>query len=91
MICIVILGFILVTPQTVFNDRPALRPSVSDQAIHLTNDDDGQPVWVVQVRTEQAAVDRLKASLGDTVTVSRTEPMYDAGGELIAYSIWIQR
>jgi len=91
VICIVILAVIFVMPPSTFHDRP--RPAqVTDQAIHQINDADGKPVWVVeQVRTEQDAVDRLKASLGDTVTVSRTEPVYDAAGQLVAYSIWLQR
>src|SRR5262245_19580659 len=90
-ICIVILAFIFITPPTIFNDRPDFMRVNSDQAIRQTNDDDGRPVWVVNVRTEQAAVDRLKASLGGPVTIARTEPVYDAAGQLVAYSIWIQR
>ena len=91
VICIVILAFILITPPSVFNDRPDFMRIASDQAIRQTNDDDGRPVWVVKVNTEQDAVDRLKASLGDAVTIARTEPVYDASGQLVAYSIWIQR
>ena len=55
------------------------------------NDDDGEQFCLVKVKTEQDAVDRLKASLGDTVTISRTEPVYDAAGQLVAYSIWVQK
>jgi hypothetical protein len=92
VICIVILAFILATPPVVFNDRPDfMRVSPGQAAIRQTNDDDGRPVWVVKVTTEQAAVDRLKASLGDAVTIARAEPVYDAAGQLVAYSIWIQR
>src|SRR5262245_13912258 len=94
VICIVILAFIFVTPRTVFDDRPDFMRLNSDQAIRQTTDDDGTPVWVVQVKTEQDAVDRLKAlkaSHGEDVTIARTEPMYDAAGQLVAYSIWIQR
>jgi hypothetical protein len=91
VICVVILAVIFFTPPSAFHDRPHLI-KVSDQAIRQTNDADGKPFYVVeQVRTEQDAVDRLKASLGDTVTVSRTEPVYDAAGQLVAYSIWLQR
>ena len=91
VICLVILAFIFITPPTIFNDRPDFMRVTTDQAIRQTNDDDGHPVFVVQVKTEQDAVDRLKASLGAAVTISRTEPVYDATGQLVAYSIWIER
>jgi hypothetical protein len=91
VICIVILAFIFITPPALFNDRPDFMRVTSGQAIRQTNDDDGRPVWVVKVRTEQDAVDRLRASLGETVTIARTEPVYDAAGQLVGYSIWIQR
>ena len=91
VICLVIIAFIFLTPQSVFHDRKKSAPIASDEAICQTNDDDGQPVCVVKVKTEQDAVDRLKALLGEAVTISRTEPVYDATGELVAYSIWIQR
>src|SRR3989442_9763790 len=91
VICLVILAFIFITPPTIFNDRPDFMRVASDQAIRQTNDDDGHPVWVVKVKTEQDAVDRLKASLGEAVTISRTEPVYDATGALVAYSIWVVR
>src|SRR6185369_11177200 len=82
VIVVVILAFILLTPPSAFNDRPDFMRVVSDQDIRQTNDDDGHPVWVVKVKTEQDAVDRLKASLGDAVTIARAEPVYDSGGEL---------
>src|SRR5262245_30956282 len=94
VICLVILAFIFITPPTLFNDRPDFMRVTSDQAIRQTNDDDGRPVYVVPVKTEQGAVDRLKAlkaSLGEAVTISRTEPVYDAAGQLVAYSIWTER
>ena len=91
VICLVILAFILICPRTAFDDRPDFMRVTSDQAIRQTNDDDGQPVWVVKVKTEQDAVDRLKAALGEAVTISRTEPVYDTTGQLVAYSIWLQR
>ena len=89
VICVVILAFIFITPPSVFNDRPDFMRVPSDQAIRLTRDDDGHPVWIVKLKTEQAAVDTLKASLGEAVTISRTEPVYDATGALVAYSIWV--
>ena len=91
VICLVILAFIFITPPALFNDRPRFIGNPSDQAIRQTNDDDGHPVWVVKVKTEQDAVDRLKASLGEPVTIARAEPVYDSGGELVEYWIWIQR
>jgi hypothetical protein len=90
-ICIIILAFIFLTPSDFFNDRPDYMRGASGQAIRQTIDDDGRPVWVVHVKTEQDAVDRLRASLGKTVAIDHTEPVYDATGQLIAYSIWIQR
>ena len=91
VICIVILAFIILTPPSAFNDRPDFMRLTSGQAIRQPNDDDGHPVWVVKVKTEQDAVDRLKAVLGEAVTISRSEPVYDAMGQLVAYSIWIER
>lgn len=91
VICIVILAFIFLTPASAFHDRPKASLRASDQAICQPSDDDGQTVCIVKVKTEQDAVDRLRASLGGAVTVSRTEPLYDGEGHLVAYSIWIQR
>jgi len=36
-------------------------------------------------------VDRLQTMLGKPVTISRAEPVYDATGALVAYSIWVER
>jgi hypothetical protein len=91
-ICVVILAFIFLTPPAAFDDRPDFMRVTTDQ-VRQTNDDDGQPVWIVPVRvkTEQDAVDRLKASLGEAVPISRTEPLYDTTGTLVAYDIWVVR
>jgi len=91
VICIVIIAFIFLTPQAAFNDRPDFMRVTSGQAIRLTNDDDGQQVAVVPVKSEQDAIDRLKATLGEAVTISRTEPVYDSTGTLVAYDIWVVR
>jgi len=91
VICVVIIAFIFLLPQAVFNDRPDFMRVTNDQAIRQTNDDEGQPVYVVQVKTEQDAIDRLRAWLGETVTISRTEPVYDATGTLVQYSIWVEK
>jgi hypothetical protein len=90
VICVVILSFIFLMPPAAFDDRPDFMRVTSDQ-VRQTSDDDGHPVWVVKVKTEQDAVDQLKAFIGDAVTISRTEPVYDARGMLIAYSIWVVR
>jgi hypothetical protein len=96
-ICAVILAFIFLTPPSVFNDRPNLAPVPGDPIIRTTSDHDGNTVFTVKVEsavaqkgTEQIAVDRLEAWLGTPVRVSHTEPVYDANGALVAYSIWIQ-
>jgi hypothetical protein len=91
VICVVILAFIFLSPPAAFNDRPDFMRIPDDQVIRQTSDDDGHTVFTVKVNTEQAAVDRLKASLGESLTVSRAEPVYDATGALVAYSIWIER
>ena len=91
VICVVILAFIFLTPPAAFNDRPEFMRVPDDQPIRQTRDDDGHTVFTVKVKTEQDAVDRLKASLGKSLTISRTEPVYDAAGALVAYSIWIER
>jgi hypothetical protein len=91
VICIVILAFIFLTPHSVFDDRRDCLTATSNESICQTNDAAGRPAWVVKVKTEQDAVDRLRASLGEAVTIVRTEPVYDAAGRLVAYSISIQR
>jgi hypothetical protein len=92
VIVIVILAFIFLTPHWAFQDRRAcVDNNMPTGSICQTNDASGRPVWVVKVKTEQDAIDRLKASLGETVTIARTEPVYDAAWRLVAYSISIQR
>jgi hypothetical protein len=91
-ICVVILVFIFITPPAFFDDRPDyMRITQSGQDIRQARDDEGKTVWQVRVKTEQDAIDRLKASLGQAVTISRMEPVYDATGTLVAYSIWVER
>src|SRR5881296_3540955 len=91
VICVVILAFIFLTPQAIFNNRPDFMRIPEDQTIRQTSDDDGHTVFTVKVNTERAAVDRLKTMLGKPVTISRAEPVYDATGALVAYSIWVER
>ena len=92
VICVVILAFIFITPQGFFDDRPdwmRLRPS--DPIVRQAKDDDGSPVWVVKIKTRQDAVERLKASQGEALTIFRTEPVDDATGIRVAYAFWIVR
>jgi hypothetical protein len=91
VICVVILAFIFLTPTSAFNDRPEFMRIPDDQTIRQTSDDDGHTVYTIKVNTEQGAIDRLQNLLGKSVTVSRSEPVYDTTGVLVAYSIWIER
>jgi hypothetical protein len=91
VICVVILAFIFLTPTSAFNDRPEFMRIPDDQLIRQTSDDDGRTVYTVKVNTEQAAIDRLQTMLGKPLTISRSKPVYDTTGVLVAYSIWIER
>ena len=91
VICIVILAFIFLAPPAIFHDRPDFMRVACDQVIRRTNNDDGDLGCVVKVKTEQEAIDRLKAAFGEAVRISRTEPVYDSTGSLVAYSIWVVR
>src|SRR5262249_6884242 len=91
VICIVILAFIFITPPGTFHDRPDVVPTNRAQTVCHTNDDDARPDCIVKVKTEQDAVDRVKASFVEPVKISRTEPVYDAAGQLVEYWVWIQR
>jgi hypothetical protein len=91
VICGVIVAFIFLTPPAAFNDRPEFMRIPDDQLIRQTSDDDGRTVYTVKINSEQAAIDRLKTLLGKPVTISRSEPVYDSTGALVAYSIWIER
>ncbi len=90
VICVIILTFIFLTPRTAFNDRPEFM-RVPEDSIRQTSDDDGRTVFTVKVNTEQGAIERLKGVLGEAVTISRAEPVYDTTGALVAYSIWVER
>jgi hypothetical protein len=92
VICVVILAFIFIIPASFFDDRSDfMRIRASDPIVHQAKDDDGKPVWVVKVRAEQDAVDRLKTSLGQDVTIFHTEPVADSNGMLVAYAFWVVR
>jgi hypothetical protein len=91
VICVIILAFIFLTPTSAFNDRPQFMRIPNDQVIRQTSDDEGHTVYTVKVNTEQAAIDRLQTLLGKPVVISRSEPVYDTAGSLVAYSLWIAR
>src|SRR5437870_11343686 len=84
VICVVILAFIFITPPAIFNDRPEFMRITDDQAIRQASDGHGHTVFTVKVDTERAAVDRQKAMLGGPITISRTEPVYDTTGTVVA-------
>jgi hypothetical protein len=92
VICVVIIAFIFITPASFFDDRyDFMRLGASDPIIRQAKDDDGKPVWVVKVRSEQDAADRLKAQLGQDVTIFHTKPVADSNGRLVAYAFWVVR
>jgi hypothetical protein len=91
VICVIILAFIFLTPSSAFNDRPEYMRIPDEQLIRQTSDDDGHTVYTVKVNTEQAAIDHLQKLLGKPVVISRSQPVYDTTGSLVAYSIWIAR
>ena len=92
VICVVIIAFIFMTPASFFDDRSDWRRiDASDPIVRQRKDDYGKPVWVVKVNAEQDAVDRLKTSLGQDVTIFRTEPVADTYGRRVAYAFWVVR
>jgi hypothetical protein len=100
IICALIIAYIALTPPSVFRDRPDYMRIDRNQPVRQTADDNGNPVFTVQIETpafsspnvtESAAVDRLSKYLGAPVKVSRKVPVYSTMGSLIAYSIWIER
>ena len=63
-----------------------------DQVIRRTSDDDGHVVFTVKAENGvQQAVDRVKGVVDGPFRVSRTEPVYNTTGVIVAYSIWIER
>jgi len=91
VICVAIITFIFLTPPAAFNDRPDFMRVPGDQVIRRTSDDNGHTVFTVKEEGIQQAVDRLKGMIEGPFTVSRTEPVYDTTGIVVAYSIWIER
>src|SRR5215467_5169514 len=92
VICAVILAFIFLTPAEFFDDRPDfMRIHASDQVVRQAKDDDGNAVWVVKLRSEQDAIDRLNASLGQAVRISRSQAVDDAYVIRVAYAFWVER
>lgn len=98
VICALILAFIFLTPQRLFNDRPDFMRIPHDEGVRQARDDNGNLVFTVKVDSppstplaaaEKGAVDRLHEALHMKFEVSRAEPVYDTSGSLVAYSIWI--
>ena len=90
VICVVILAFIFGMPATFWDDRPDWM-RIRSAEISQAKDDDGTPVWVVKATEQQDAANRLKASLGQAVTITHIEPVEDSYGKLVAYAFWIVR
>ena len=102
IICGVIFAFILFTPRFVFNDRPDfMRVAVTDPTVRQSQDDNGDTVFTVKLRTaalffsdevnRQAATKSLSDVLKMPVQPSKMEPVYGTTGALVAYSIWLER
>ena len=92
VICAVILAFIFITPAEFFDDRPDfMRIHASDPVVRQSKDDDGSPVWVVKLKTEQDAIIRLKVSLGQAIRISHTQAVDDSYGLRVAYAFWVER
>jgi hypothetical protein len=92
VICVIIITFIFLMPPGVFNDRPDFMRVPPDEVIRRTSDDNGHTVFTVKAeKGKQQAVDRLKDVIEGPFTVSRTEPVYDTAGMVVAYSIWVER
>jgi hypothetical protein len=98
VICLVILAFIFLTPSWVFTDRPDFMRIDRNEPVRRTTDDNGSVVYTVQINTpvftpaaeaEKSAVERLREVVHEKFEVSRTVPVYDSVGAVIAYSIWI--
>jgi hypothetical protein len=98
VICAIILSFIFLTPETVFNDRPPYMRCYSEEVCE-TRDDYDRTVYTVQIETpilasdetrETAAKDRLRKKIG-AYTVLKTQPIYNTIGMPRAYAIWIER
>ena len=97
-ICAIILAFIFLTPAGFFHDRPDFMLIHKDEPVRRSKDNNGRTVYTVQINTpaftpasaaEKAAIDRLREVVHEKFEISRTLPVYDTKGELIAFSIWI--
>jgi len=97
-ICLIILAFIFLTPPGVFHDRPDFMRVSKTEPVRRTKDNNGNTVYTVQVNTpvftpakavEKAAIDKLHEVVREKFEISRTVPVYDTRGVLVAYSIWI--
>ena len=92
VICLIIIAFIFLTPRAAFHDRLDFMQIPSDEIVSRTSDDNGHTVFTVKAeKGSQQALDRLKSKIDGPFTVSRTEPVYDSTGLIVAYSIWVER
>jgi hypothetical protein len=98
VICLIILAFIFLTPPSIFHDRPDFMRVSKTEPVRRTKDNNGNTVYTVQVNTpaftsaktvEKAAIDRLHQVVHEKFEISKTAPVYDTRGVLVAYSIWI--
>jgi len=98
VICAVILAFIFLVPQRLFDDRPDYMRISADENVRRSKDSHGNVVYTVLVdgpavaseaAAEQDALSRLRQTVHEKFEINRTEPIYDTRGKLIAYAIWI--
>ncbi len=98
VICAIILAFIFLTPPSFFHDRPDFMMIDRNEPVRRSKDNNGNVVYTVQIHAsaftpesaaEKEAIDRLREVVHEKFEISRTIPVYDTKGELIAFSIWI--
>jgi hypothetical protein len=99
VICLIILSFIFLTPESAFNDRPPYRYSFTEE-VKETQDDSGRKVYTVQVESpffaseetrRNSAEDKLRKVVGGAFTILKWEPIYNTIGMPRAYAIWIEK
>ena len=95
VLCGLILIVIFLIPPSAFNDRPDYLRIPPPGEVHRVLDDDGNPVYTVQVEgaaSEAAARERLGSFLADAgpVRIAASEPVYDTRGGVAAYSFWLR-
>ena len=103
VLCGLILIVIFLIPRAAFNDRPEFRRLSPPEEVQRVLDDDGNVVYVVQVRTgifgspseilEREARDLLQSFLqsDEPIEIYRIEPIDNTLGTLSAYSFWVNQ